>query len=186
MSEIFFCSNRIVDAWNSLPNTVLFASSTSNFEMKLRDVNKLTIVEWFYSYLCIYFFGIVLYFYVYFICVFSSISVTVWPYLLIWNEMKWTFNRAHRLTFFPEFHADLCPVTKKCDFIVPVTKPCTFFAAILRSFGPVRQNFKNLAYEFGLNVFVQFYPDPLRFAGVIRKTPIQTHRPIYMTAYNKI
>ena len=44
----FFYSNRIVDAWNSLPNTVLSASSTSNFKMKLREVNLdrfLTIVE---------------------------------------------------------------------------------------------------------------------------------------------
>ena len=44
-----FYSNRIiVDAWNSLPNTVLSASSASNFEMKLREVNLdrfLTIVD---------------------------------------------------------------------------------------------------------------------------------------------
>ena len=44
----FFYSNRIVDAWNSLPNTVLSVSSTSNFKMKLREVNLnrfLTTVE---------------------------------------------------------------------------------------------------------------------------------------------
>jgi len=61
----FFYSNRIVDAWNSLFSTVLPASSISNFKKKLCEVNVdrfLTIVEWFYSYLYVYFFGIVLYF----------------------------------------------------------------------------------------------------------------------------
>ena len=38
MSEFFYC-NRIVDEWNSLPNTVFSASLTSNFKMKLREVN---------------------------------------------------------------------------------------------------------------------------------------------------
>jgi len=35
----FFYCNRIVDAWNSLPNTVFSASSTNNFKTKLREVN---------------------------------------------------------------------------------------------------------------------------------------------------
>jgi len=45
MSGIFFYSNRVVDAKNSLPNTVLSASSTKK---KLREVDLdrfLTIVE---------------------------------------------------------------------------------------------------------------------------------------------
>jgi len=36
--KYFYC-NRIVDAWNSLPNTVFSASSTNNFKMKLREIN---------------------------------------------------------------------------------------------------------------------------------------------------
>ena len=47
----YFYSNRIVDAWNSLPNAVFAASSAKNFKMNLCKVNFdrfLTIVEWFY------------------------------------------------------------------------------------------------------------------------------------------
>jgi len=87
LRKIFYC-NRIVDAY--LPNTVFSASSTNNFKMKLREVNLgrfLTIVELYYSYLRVYFFGIVLYF----MCVLAAfISVAVWPFVayLKWNEMK--------------------------------------------------------------------------------------------------
>ena len=45
--KYFYC-NRIVDAWNSLPNTVFSVSSINNFKMKLREVKFdrfLTIVE---------------------------------------------------------------------------------------------------------------------------------------------
>ena len=44
----FFYGNRIVDAWNSLPYTVVSASSINSFKRKLRAVNLdrfLTIVE---------------------------------------------------------------------------------------------------------------------------------------------
>jgi len=34
-----------------------------------------------FLYLCVYFFSIVLYIYVYFICGFSSISVAAWPFV---------------------------------------------------------------------------------------------------------
>ena len=34
-----------------------------------------------FSRINVYFFGIVLYFYVYFVCVFSSILVAVWPFV---------------------------------------------------------------------------------------------------------
>jgi len=34
-----FYGNRIVDAWNNLPNTVVSAPSTDNFKRKLREVN---------------------------------------------------------------------------------------------------------------------------------------------------
>jgi len=43
----FYC-NRIVDAWNSLPNTVVYVLSIKSFKRKLREVNLdrfLTIVE---------------------------------------------------------------------------------------------------------------------------------------------
>ena len=43
-----FFGNRIVDAWNSLPYTVVSASSINSFKRKLREVNLdrfLTIVE---------------------------------------------------------------------------------------------------------------------------------------------
>ena len=45
--KYFYC-NRIVDAWNSLPNAVFAASSAKNFKMNLCKVNFdkfLTIVE---------------------------------------------------------------------------------------------------------------------------------------------
>jgi len=155
--------------------------------MKLREVNKLTIVEWFYSYLCIYFFGIVLYFYVYFICVFISISVAVWPYLLIWKEMKWTFNRAHRLTFFPAFHADLCPVTKKCDFIVPVTKPCTFFRRHFALLWRRAPKFQKLGIWVRPTCVCTILSGSVKVCRSYSQNADfeQTHRPIYMTAYNK-
>ena len=35
----FFYCNRIVDAWNSLPNTVFSAPSINSFKRKLREVN---------------------------------------------------------------------------------------------------------------------------------------------------
>jgi len=47
MSGIFYC-NRIVDARNSLPNTVVSATSINSFKRKLREVNLdrfLNIVE---------------------------------------------------------------------------------------------------------------------------------------------
>ena len=47
MSEIFY-GNKIVDAWNSLPYTVVSASSINSFKRKLREVNLdrfLSIVE---------------------------------------------------------------------------------------------------------------------------------------------
>jgi len=47
ISENFY-GNRIVDAWNSLPYTVVSASSINSFKRKLREVNLdrfLTIVE---------------------------------------------------------------------------------------------------------------------------------------------
>ena len=126
MSEIFFCSNRIVDAWNSLPNTVLFASSTSNFEMKLRDVNKLTIVEWFYSYLCIYFFGIVLYFYVYFIYVLAAYQ---WPSgLICLFEMKWNERSIEHTDwrFFPNFMPICVPLQRNATLLYPLQNHAPF------------------------------------------------------------
>jgi len=45
--KIIHC-NRIVDTWNSLPDTVFSASSTNNFRMKLCEVSLdrfLTVVE---------------------------------------------------------------------------------------------------------------------------------------------
>ena len=46
-----------------------------------------------------------------------------------------------RLMFFANF-MPICPVAKKCNFILPVRKKTpTFFAAILRPFGPMRPNF---------------------------------------------
>jgi len=43
-----FYGSRIVDAWNSLPNTVVSAPSINSFERKLCEVNLdrfLTVVE---------------------------------------------------------------------------------------------------------------------------------------------
>jgi len=63
----------------------------------------------------------------------------------------------------------ICPVTKKCEFIVPVAKTPTLLTVILRPFGPGRQHFNtwDLTSAVGLHS-VKFHPDPLKFAGVIR------------------
>ena len=65
----------------------------------------------------------------------------------------------------------ICPNTMKSEFIVPVTETPHLVAAVLRPFDPGRQNF-NTRFEFGLYTPLKFYPDPLRFAGVIRKKSI--------------
>jgi len=51
-----------------------------------------------------------------------------------------------RLTFLPEFHADLSRYKWRQNFIT--------------------------RFEFGLHMPVKLYPDSLRFAGVIREKPI--------------
>jgi len=65
----------------------------------------------------------------------------------------------------------ICPNTMKSEFIVPVTETPHLVAVVLRPFDPWRQNF-NTRFEFGLYTPLKFYPDPLRFAGVIRKKSI--------------
>ena len=77
----------------------------------------------------------------------------------------------------------ICPVTKKCKFIGHSKKlpPST---AIFRPFGPGRQNF-NTRFYVGLHKPVKFYPDALRFAGVIREKHIKLSC-ICMTAYNQV
>jgi len=57
----------------------------------------------------------------------------------------------------------ICPVTKENKFTVAITKNTHL--------GQGRQNF-NTRFEFGLHMPVKFYPDPLRFAGVIHEKPI--------------
>jgi len=47
--------------------------------------------------------------------------------------------KVHRLTFFPEFHADLSRYKENKFIVYPLQN--THFAAILRPFGPGRQNF---------------------------------------------
>jgi len=50
--------------------------------------------------------------------------------------------------------------------LYPLQEKMHIFAAILRSFGLRRQNF-NTRFEVGQHMPVKFYPEPLRFAGVI-------------------
>jgi len=90
----FFYYNRIVDAWNILPNTVFCALSTNNFKMKLREVNLDSFLTIFcrmilFLSLCFYFFRYCIVFYMYFMC-FSSISVAVWPFV-DYLKRKWKF-----------------------------------------------------------------------------------------------
>ena len=75
------------------------------------------------------------------------------------------------MTFFPEFHADLSRYKEMRVYCTHYKKTPTLFTAILRRFGPRRQNF-NTSFQFGLHTPVKFYPDPLTFAAVIREKPI--------------
>ena len=103
------------------------------------------------------------------------LSAYQWPSgLICLFERKWNERSIEHTDwrFFPHFMQICVPSQRNATSLYPLQNHAPFFAAILRSFGAGRQNSKNLAYEFGLHVFVQFYPDPLRFAGVISKTPI--------------
>jgi len=62
----------------------------------------------------------------------------------------------------------ICPVTKKCEFIV-TKKTLTLFHRLFCA--ALAQDAKILTQDFSLAYImpVKFYPDPLRFARVIRK-----------------
>jgi len=61
----------------------------------------------------------------------------------------------------------ICPVIKKKQLdLYPLQKNTYFSPAILRPFG-LWPKAPNILFQFGL----KFYPDPLRFAGVIREKP---------------
>jgi len=66
-----------------------------------------------------------------------------------------------------EFHADLSRYKEMRLHCIPYKTP-TFFAAILRPFGPRHPSFNT----FDLHTPTKFYPDLLRFAGVIPENPI--------------
>jgi len=73
----------------------------------------------------------------------------------------------------------ICPVTKKCEFIVPVTKnmhlfPPTFCAPLAQ--GVIILKHENMRFEVGCS-------DLLRFAGVIREKPFLSKYILRMTAY---
>jgi len=61
----------------------------------------------------------------------------------------------------------ICAVTKKCEFIGPVGKKL----ASPSFYAPLTQGAK-VRFEFGLHTPVKFYPDSLRYVGVIREQPI--------------
>ena len=68
----------------------------------------------------------------------------------------------------------ICPVTKKCKFIVSLRKKHPLFGAILHPFGPGHPNF-NTRVTWDLssaNMSAKFYSDVLRFAAVIPENPI--------------
>ena len=62
----------------------------------------------------------------------------------------------------------ICPVTKKCEFIV-TKKTLTLFHRLFCT--TLAQDVKILTQDLSSAYImpVKFYPDPLRFAGVIRK-----------------
>jgi len=69
-----------------------------------------------------------------------------WPHCVRWGP---SFNRGHRLKFCPNF-MPICPVTKKCKFIVPVTNKKLirrwdnerelFYDDIVHKFGEITRN----------------------------------------------
>jgi len=66
----------------------------------------------------------------------------------------------------------ICPVTKKYKFTVPVTKNMHLLRRNFAPLWPRVPKFWYVRFEFGLHRPVNFYQDPLRFAGVIREKPI--------------
>ena len=68
------------------------------------------------------------------------------------------------------FHADLSRYNEMRVHCTRYKTP-TLSTAILRPFGPGRQNF-NARFHVSLHKPVKFYPDLLRLAGVIREKPI--------------
>jgi len=66
----------------------------------------------------------------------------------------------------------ICPVTKKCDFIVFLTKNTHILRRHFASIWPTAPIVQHVKFVFGLHTPVKFYPDPLRFVGVISENPI--------------
>jgi len=78
--------------------------------------------------------------------------------------------RGHRLTFLPEFHADLSRYKeKRVHCSLPATKHPPFgrHFALMRPRAPTLE-----IWVHPIHTPVKCYPDPLRFAGVIREKPI--------------
>jgi len=75
------------------------------------------------------------------------------------------------MTFFSNFMPICMPRYKEMQVQCNCYKKLPPFTAILRAFGPGRQNF-NTRFYVGLHKPEKFYPDALRFAGVIREKPI--------------
>jgi len=68
---------------------------------------------------------------------------------------------------FPRISCWSVPLQRNGNSLYPLQITPTLLTAILRHFGPGRKNF-NTRSDFGLHTPVKFYPDLLRFAGVIR------------------
>ena len=86
--------------------------------------------------------------------------------------------------FFPNF-MPICPVTKKCEFIVHVTKRLPPFRRIMRPFGR-RAVAKVLTREIWvrpIHMPVKFYSDPLRFARVFAKSRLWANTKLRRHAY---
>jgi len=86
----------------------------------------LTIVEWFYSDLCVYFFGIVLY-YMCILCVLAAHQWPSGPLLLILNEMKWGVlsirpQNAHPCTVQRSLSHDVRKCVKRSDLLDVLSK----------------------------------------------------------------
>ena len=83
---------------------------------------------------------------------------------------------------FPEFHADLSRYKEMRVHCTRYKKNPTVFTAILRPFGPGRQNFC-IRFDIGLHMPVKFYLDPLRFAIVIREKLILSKYILHCQAF---
>jgi len=78
-----------------------------------------------------------------------------------------------QINIFCQNFMPICPVTKKCEFtVLYLLKKHAPFHHHFVPLCPRAPRFCHVRFEFGLHAPVKFYPDPLRFVGIICEKPI--------------